>query len=520
MGCNINVHIRKTVDQVVRFVARENTPVDDGWLCDYGRFNYDFINADRRLTQPQVRRGGQLVPVSWEEALTTVADRLGGLAREFGPAAVGGIGSPRLTNEELYLFQKVLRLGLGTLNVDYRVDGAGYVAPLEYDAATASIAALERAGAILLVDADPITETPVLDLRLKKAVANRVPLIVIGERPTDLTRLARHWLRPAPGQSGLVLAALLAAIVAEGKAIEGFVLPSANPSLDSLAETTGIPAATLSQAALLYAAAGPRRGAIIYRRDDTALPGGQALLDGLVALARATGSTSEEGLGLLGLVRDANEQGAIDMGLLPTHLPGQQPLADLAAREAIEGLWGDRLPTGAGLNGRQMLAAAASGELRGLYLLGGTPRGLARAADAFRAAIERVDFLVVQDIALSPEIAAQADVILPGAAFTEKEGTFTNLERRVQRLRLGMAAPGEARADWRILRDLGARLAGQTAFGHLTPRDTMAEITRAAPLYAGITYGRIGLKGLQWPTGLPAEGPPAMLLAASAAPQG
>jgi NADH-quinone oxidoreductase chain G len=526
VGCNITVHIRKTVDQVVRFMARENTPVDDGWLCDFGRYNYDFINSEQRLTQPLVRRGGRLEPATWDQALRTVAERLTAIAREHGPAAIGGIGATTLTNEELYLFQKLLRAGIGTLNVDHRVDGAGYVAPLDYDAGAASIAALERAGAILIAGADPINETPVLDLRLKKAISNRVPLIVIRSEPNDLTRRARVWLHNRPGTEALVLAGLMKVIFEAGKAVEGFAPAPAlrellsEITLDQVAQATGVAAEALSQAALLYAGAGPRRGAILYRRDDTALPGGRELFEALRALALMTGSTGDEGLGLHGLVLDANEQGALDMGLLPAHLPGHRPLASLEAREHIERLWGRPLPAGAGLSGAEMLTAAEDRQLRGLYLLASAPRGLARAADTFAAAIARVDFLVVQDIALTDLMRAHADVVLPGAAFTEKEGTFTNLERRVQRIRLGMQPPGEARPDWRILRDLGALIAGRAAFDHVTPRETMAEITQAAPLYEGITYGRLGLKGLRWPTGLAPAAPPALVMAAAAAPQG
>lgn len=522
MGCNIDVHVRKTVDQVVRFMARENTPVDDGWLCDFGRYNYDYINAENRLTQPLARRDGQLQPVSWDEALAAVA---GGL-RRYKPEEIGGIGSTQLTNEELYLFQKLLRLGLGTLNVDHRVDGAGYVAPLGYDAGSGTIEALERAGAILLVNVDPMIETPVLDLRIKKALAKGAPLIVIGSEPTDLTARARHWLRTKPGTEVEALAGLLKVILAEGKAVAGYA-PAADLeaslaplTLDMVAAQTGVPAGELAAAALLYAAAGPRRGAILYRRDDTARPEGRDLLGALVNLAQATGSTGEDGLGLHGLVLDSNEQGAIDMGLLPTHLPGQGAIDAIAARARIERVWGATLPLGVGLAGDAMLAAAAAGRLRALYLLGGLPRGAARQMAAFRAAIERVDFLVVQDIALSQELAAHADIVLPGAAFVEKEGTITNLERRVQRLRIGLRPPGEARPDWRILRDLGARLAGEAAFRHPTPRETMAEIVEAAPIYEGITYARLGLTGLRWPTGRPNAAPPRLVPTAVGAPQG
>ena len=526
MGCNITVHTRKYVDQVVRFMARENTPVDDGWLCDFGRYNYDYINAENRQIQPLVRRNGELTTVAWEEALTTVAERLSDIAHRHGPEAVGGISSTHLTNEEHYLFQKLLRLGVGTPNVDHRVDGAGYVAPFDYDAGAGTIEALERAGAILLVDVNPIVETPVLDLRIKKALSRGVPLIVISAVPTDLTARARYWLRPQPGATVEVLAGLLKTILDEGRAIEGYA-PAPDLAaglraltLDQIAAATGVPAGDLAGAAQLYAAAGPRRGAILYRRDDTAVPAGRDLLGALMNLAQATGSTGEEGLGLHGLVLDTNEQGAIDMGLLPTHLPGQGRLDSIEARERVERVWGAPLPSGAGLNGAQMLVAAAEGRLRALYLLGGLPRGAAGDMAAFRAAIERVDFLVVQDIAVHPELAAHADVVLPGASFVEKEGTVTNLERRVQRIRVGMRSPGEARPDWHTLRDLGARLAGEAAFRYPTPREVMQEIVQVAPIYEGITYARLGLKGLRWPTGRPNAVAPTMILTATGAPQG
>ncbi|MCC6627093.1 MAG: NADH-quinone oxidoreductase subunit NuoG [Chloroflexi bacterium] len=525
VGCNITVHTRKAVDQVVRFMSRENAAVDDGWLCDYGRYNYDFINAANRLTQPLVRRDGVLQPASWDEALNAAANQLRGVAERHGASAVGGIAATNLTNEELYLFQKVMRLGLGTPNVDHRVDGAGFVAPFEYDAGAASIAALETAGAILVVGADPINETPVLDLRLKKA-ANRVPLLVIHDQPSSLTRRARVWLRNKPGTDLLVLAGLLKIILGEGLAVEGFEpAPLLREMLDEItvdqvAQASGVPAGDLDRAARLYAAAGPRRGAILYRRDDTARPEGTELLSALRALALMTGSSDEAGLGLHGLVQGANEQGAIDMGLLPTHLPGQASVESLAAREVVERQWQSALPIGLGLGGADMLSAATDGRLRGLYLFGGVPRGVAADPVAFATALAKLDVLIVQDITLTPLLRDHATVVLPGAAFTEKEGTFTNLERRVQRLRLGTAPPGAARSDWRIIRDLGALLAGVDAFDHPTPRDTMAEIVQVAPLYQGITYGRLGLTGLQWPTGLAPAGAARLVLAASAAPQG
>jgi predicted molibdopterin-dependent oxidoreductase YjgC len=327
-------------------MSRQNDAVDDGWLCDYGRYNYDYINADNRLTAPLVRRNGQLQPVTWDEALEAVADGFKTIALKHGPEAVGGLIAPTLTNEELYLFQKLLRLGLGTSNVDYRLDGAGYVAPFDYDAGAMSIAALDSAGAILAIDLDPIHETPVIDLRLKKAITNRVPLIAINANETDLTRRARLWLRHKPGTTLLVLAGILKALWDGNKAVEGFqpAQPLAEMlveiDLDQIAQASGVPASHIERAATLYAAAGPRRGAILYRRDDTALPGGGELLSALRALAMMTGSSGEEGLGLHGLVRHANEQGALDMGVLPTHLPGHVPLESSEARAALADAWG------------------------------------------------------------------------------------------------------------------------------------------------------------------------------------
>lgn len=524
VGCNITVQTRKTADQVVRLLARENTPVDDGWLCDYGRFNYDYINAEDRLKQPMVRYHGELMAVDWETALDAAAEQLSEVVRRQGPGALGGIASPQLTNEELYLFQKLMRGTLGTGNVDYRVDGAGYVAPFQYDASTGSIAALERAGAILLVGASLIEEAPVLDLRVKKAVGRGVPLIVIHSEPVSLTRQARLWVQPHPGTEAMVLAAMLKVIITENERIEGFALSNAEAealnamSLDDLAQATGVSTDRLAQAARLYAAAGPHRGAIIYRRDDTALPGGEGMIDVLLTLAMATGTSGDQGLGLYGLVRDGNEQGALDMGLVPTHLPGHRRLDDKTARAELAALWGSELPT-SGLSGAEMLAAAGS-RVHGLYLIGATPRGLAQANRTFQTALAKLDCLIVQDIGLTDLVRSRATVVLPGATFIEKEGTITNLERRVQRLRIGLQSPGTARADWRILRDLGARLAGKEAFGHITPRETMAEIVQATPIYAGITYGRLGQAGLQWPTGLTPETASRTLVAAGAAPQG
>ncbi len=499
VGCNVNLTIRN--NEIKRVLSRENTPVDDGWLCDRGRFTYEFVARPDRLTQPLIRRNGQLQPATWEEAIVEIRDRVQATLVKRGAGAVAAVASPRGTNEEAYLLQKLMRTTIGSNNVDYTFGPHPRGNPLGLDAASGSIAGLERANVIVLADVNPIVEQPILDLRLKKAADKGAKLIVIGPEKIDLVRFAALWLKVDRERVVDVAHALVAAVV-QGDLVKGeFVQERVDGAdavvewarkvdLGDIASSTGVTREQIVAAAKLYAGAG--NASVLYRRVGSP----RGLAEGLTNLALMCGQIGRTGAGVYPLVDTTNEQGMIDVGAVPDRLPGQRSISDAEARRALADLWGRQIPEDAGLSGSEMLANARDGGIDVLYLVGQDPLGDPATADEARAALERVETLIVQDIFLT-ETAALATVVLPGAAFGEKDGTYTNLERRVQRLHEAVKPRGEARPDWRIIRDLGIALGGD--FDYESSADVLAEIALAAPIYRGITQGRLGSGGLQWP---------------------
>lgn len=501
VGCNVNLTVRN--NEIKRVLSRENAPVDDGWLCDNGRFNYEFVASADRMTQAMIRRNGELQPATWDEAIIEIRDRIQEILVKRGPGSIAGVASATGTNEEAYLLQKLMRAVIGTNNVDYTFQPHPGSHSLPYDAASGSIAGLERANVILVADVDPIKEQPVLDLRLKKAAGKGAKLIVIGPDKIDLVSYAALWLKADRDKVADVVNALVAAVVQENLVKAEFVegrVDGANEvirqarevDLDRVATETGVNREQIVGAAQLFAGAG--NASVLFRRSGPAAGPGSAAVN----LALLCGQIGRPGAGVYPLVRQTNEQGAIDVGAVPDRLPGHRLLGDSAARQALANLWERPIPDGDGLSGAGALASARDGELAALYLIGHDPVANSPDSEAVRAALARVDFLVVQDIFMT-ETAKLASVVLPGAAFAEKDGTYTNLERRVQQLRVGVKPRGDARPDWRIIRDLGVALGGD--FDYERSSDVLAEIALAAPVYRGITSSRLGAAGLQWPRG-------------------
>ncbi|HET8628418.1 MAG TPA: NADH-quinone oxidoreductase subunit NuoG [Thermomicrobiales bacterium] len=496
VGCNINVEYRN--NQVLRLTARANPPVDDGWLCDYGRFTYDYVNSTERLRQPLIRRGTQLVPATWDEALDAVAAGFRRIRDEAGADALAGVISPRATNEELYLFGKLFRGALGTNNVDHWPRIPALDGPFGVDALHGSIEALERARTILLVGVNPIAEQPVLDLRLKKAANRGARLIVVGPEETDLDIHAAHALRVAPAALPDLLAAWTGLLASEGGYDQVFVahrttgFEAARAALAGntpvqAAAATGLAEGVIAAAGRALAGDGPV--AILYRRDYATGRPDDPYLAALTDLALLTGALDEDGV-FGGLVHESNAQGALDLGILPDRLPGHR---FVGTPNGLGETWHTALPARPGRGWRE-IAGGRSG-VRALYVAGIDP--LAPPAGEAPARPEGVDFLVVQDLFLTATARA-ADVVLPAVSWAEKDGTLTNLERRVQRIRPAVRPPGEARPDWRVYRDLGRRLA-ESGFGFSSPLAVWQELAAAVPAYGALAYGALARGGRQWP---------------------
>ncbi|MGC8779614.1 MAG: NADH-quinone oxidoreductase subunit NuoG [Anaerolineae bacterium] len=510
VGCNLRLDER--AHELRRIVARENLAVNDEWICDKGRFVHQFVDHPERLKTPLVRADGQLRQASWDEALDRIVEKLDALVDAHGPAAVGGVASSRISNEAAYLFQKFFRGLLGTNNVDF----AGGSAVRAWPTGLSAIADIARSDLIVLVGFDPSEAAPVLDLHIKRAVRRGgAKLLIIHPRRIELARYTPErgaYLPVLPGNEAALLGELAAAIQASKSANQ----PTARRPE---ARTAGQPKSKIPNTQypdiieLLAAAKFPL---FLYGPDAATGERGRATVAALMGLAAALGHGDK--LAYVG--RAANEQGCRDMGLLPDLLPGYAAVADAAVRERLGKLWGVQPPAQPGQSYAQMIG----GGVKALFVMGANPAALPAAAEALR----KLDLLVVQDLFLT-ETAQLADVVLPACSFAEADGTYTNLERRVQRGPQGIRPVGESRPDWAILAALAEKwLAAQTyeateapktadvpdwkrkkraraktgpapkPWNYPTAQAVLEEIGKAVPFYAALRWEALGEQGVQW----------------------
>ncbi len=507
-GCNLRIDVR--TNRVRRIVSRENAAVNDQWICDKGRFAQGFFHHSERLSQPLIREGGELRPATWDEALQRVVDELSRRARE-QPEAVGAIGSPKASNEANYLLQKFFRLMVDTNNIDHR--GGGDV--LADPRGLSSIEEVHRADLFVLVGVHLAEEQPVLAMFFKRAVKrNGARVIVIHPRRTEDAAYGLH-LPALPGTEAVVLNGLMALLIRHER-FERLVRRIAG-GRELLAELEAFPPQVVAGLSEVDASALQQAAALLQESERPLVLYGPDVVRGREAQASAAALTNLELL--LGRDRvaymgpDANSQGARDMGVLPAYLPGHVPVTDAGARERLRRLWGSEVPEEPGLTYTQMLTAAANGDLKALYVMGADPASEGAWA---AAALEKLGFLVVQDAFLT-ETAKRADVVLPATTYAETNGTYTNLERRVQRAPQAFRPWQQARPDWEILTELARRwpirTAGETRrrkrkkakrspqerWSYASIQEVLREITRAVPQYAGLEWEALGEQGQQWP---------------------
>jgi NADH-quinone oxidoreductase subunit G len=476
VGCNVRVDVR--VDKVMRLMSRTNDDIDDGWLCDRGRWGFEFVNSPQRLRTPlmRVHRNKKLEPATWDEACYFIATRLRGIIDKHGAQAVGGIGSTRTTNEEAYLFQKLLRQVIGSPNIDHHHGHfPGPRDPLTGKPwmMTNSIAEIEQASHIILIAADPYRHQPVLDLRIKKAMKEGAKIYIVNSAETELDRFALSKITIPQYGAGMAAKILLQHVLSS---------EIKNPhQYEDLRERVGAQFSaadgeggnafgleTTTQLQHLADEVAHAKGAIIlYDEMATLDPGCEDLATDLQALAVITDNIYRPGTGVGPLFKDANSLGARDMGLLPDVLPGYQ-----AASET-------------GMSYAEMLS---NPQIKALYIMGANP------ARHSSSPIDRGEFLIVQDIVLT-ETAQQADVILPAVTFAEKEGSMTNIDHHVQAIRRALRPLPGAKADWEILVELARRL-GQS-WSYSSPRAVLQEIAANNPFYAGLTWEDLGLQGVR-----------------------
>ncbi|GIK43695.1 MAG: NADH-quinone oxidoreductase [Chloroflexota bacterium] len=473
VGCNTVLGTR--TGEIKRVMPRQNEVVNEIWICDKGRFGHHFNGSPNRLTTPLVRKNGELVEASWGEALSLVAEKFTAIKQAGGPNALGGLAGARLSNEDLYLFQKFFRQVIGTHNIDHRV---GLSAALEDETAyTVGVGLgtdLGRVGkgtTILAIGCDLDEEAPILYLRVAAASCKRgAHLINAGGRRTKLDAQAQTTLRYRYGTAAHLALGLLASVVRQGLAAKEWIESRTSGFADLekalsdytpnwVAKITGVAADEIEAAAKAFAEA--ENGIIFFGLEAGNDP---ALRAALEALALVTGHAGRANNGIIPILPHANSRGAADMGLVPDRLPGYVPV------EAGQ----------AGLSAREMLAEGSP--VRAMLIAALDP---AVESDAYRAALEKLDFLVVQELFLT-ETAKLADVVLPARGAAERDGTFTNAERRVQAFDLAVPAPGVAWADWLILTAMAGQMGADWPYA--SADGVMAEITQTVPLYAGMKF--------------------------------
>jgi len=509
-GCTLVLHVRD--GRVVKSTGAPGLGVNDGLLCVKGRFGFDFVNHEERLTQPLIRRDGRLQPAGWDEALDLVAERLAELKEEFGADALAGLSSAKCTNEENFLLQKFMRAVVGTNNVDHcaRLCHASTVAGLARafgsGAMTNSIEDFEVTDCVFVIGSNTTECHPIIGAAIKRAAVHRgVPLIVADPRTIELTDFSQVHLRQKSGTDVALINAMMHVILEEGLEDTGYIAErtegfdglrrAVEPYTPEFAEKiTGVPAEDISRAARLYASA--PAASIVYSMGITQHTTGTDNVLSLANLALLTGNVGKPGAGVNPLRGQNNVQGACDLGALPNVYPGYQKVDDEEIRGKFEAAWGVSLPPVPGLTVVEMVNAAADGTLKALYIMGENPMLSDPDTNHVEEALKNLDFLVVQDIFLT-ETAQLADVVLPATSFAEKEGTFTNTERRVQRVRKAIEPPGEARVDWDITCDLARRMGYEMSYPDAAAIED--EIAQLTPIYGGITYDRLEEGALQWP---------------------
>ncbi|WP_018717048.1 formate dehydrogenase subunit alpha [Arhodomonas aquaeolei] len=519
VGCSFQAELRG--DRIVRMVPYRHGQANHGHSCVKGRFAWGYTNHPDRITRPMIRERitDAWREVSWDEAIGFAAERLNGLRERHGPGVLGAITSSRCTNEETFLVQKLARAVFGTNNVDtcarvcHSPTGYGLKNTFGTSAGTQDFDSVQSADVVLVIGANPTDAHPVFASQLKRRLRAGARLIVVDPRAIDLVRsphvAADYHLQLRPGTNVALVNALAHTVIAEGLEDAGFIRtrcetdeyaawrefilrPENAP--EAVEAVTGVPAATLRAAARLYATGG--NAAIYYGLGVTEHSQGSTMVMGMANLAMATGNIGREGVGVNPLRGQNNVQGSCDMGSFPHELPGYRHIADEGVRGIFEREWGVTLDTEPGMRIPNMIDAATGGAFKGLYIQGEDILQSDPNVRHIAAGLEGMECVIIQDLFLN-ETARYAHVFLPGSTFLEKDGTFTNAERRINRVRKISEAPA-GMADWEITQALAQALGYPMHYRH--PGEIMDEIARTTPTFAGVSFEKIDeLGSIQWP---------------------
>lgn len=510
VGCSFDIW---TKDRHILKVEPFEGPANGVSTCIKGKFAWDHINSEERLTTPLIRENGQFRAASWDEALDLIARRLGAIKAESGPDSIGLIASSKCTNEESYLMQKLARAVVGTNNIDncsrycQSPATAGLFRTVGYGGDSGSISDIAQADLVIIVGSNTAESHPVIATRVKRAhKLHGQKLIVSDLRENEMARRADLFLHPKPGTDLIWLSAVTRYLIDQGLAKQAFIdrwvngfaeyRASLDPfTLEFAAKRTGLSIEQLKQVAHMIAAA--ERVCILWAMGVTQHTQGSDTSTAISNLLLATGNYMRPGTGAYPLRGHNNVQGASDNGSMPNNLPGYQSVDDPEVRARFEAGWEVALPSTRGLDNHEMVEAMQSGKLRALYLVGEEMPIVDSNSNYVSEAFSKLDFCVIQEIFFG--VACRyADVVLPATPSLEKEGTFTSTERRIQRLYQVFEPLEGCRPDWQIIRDVANRMGANWNYQH--PGEIMAENASLTPMFAGVSYERLeGYKSLQWP---------------------
>ncbi|EGO8324247.1 formate dehydrogenase subunit alpha [Enterococcus faecalis] len=509
-GCQMNLLVKNN-----RLVGVEplDGPANKNLLCVKGKFaSYKFVGSGDRLTEPLIKRNGIFEPASWEEALTLVSSKFNEIKAENGADALAGFSCSRATNEDNYVFQKMVRAAFGTNNVDncarvcHSASVHGLAQTLGSGAMTNPIADItEDVDMILLVGSNPEEAHPVIGAQIRQAVQRGTQVVVVDPRKINLVKDSALHLQVQAGTNVAFANGMMHVILKEGLADRHFIEERtegfsdlekmvADYTPEKVAEICHIHPEDLIQAARMYAKA--EKAPIIYCLGVTEHSTGTEGVMSMSNLAMLVGKVGKPGCGVNPLRGQNNVQGACDMGCMPYDFPGYQKVNNPEVIDKFEKAWHVPLNRNTGLTSTKVLPAAAAGNVKGLYIFGEDPIVTDPDTGHVRQALESLDFLVVQELFMT-ETAAYADVVLPGISYAEKDGTFTNTERRVQRVRKAVEPRGQAREDYEIFCEVMTRMGYPCAYE--SAKEIMEEISAVTPSFGGINYERLEKESLQWP---------------------
>jgi formate dehydrogenase major subunit len=519
VGCSFRAEMQG--EEVVRMVPNMNGMANHGHSCVKGRFAIGYATHPDRITRPMLRERitDPWREVSWEEAISHAAGELKRIQAKYGHESIGGITSSRCTNEEVYIVQKLVRAGFGNNNVDtcarvcHSPTGYGLKMTLGESAGTQNFDSVMKSDVIFVIGANPTDGHPVFASQMKRRLRQGAKLIVADPRTIDLVRTphiqADYHLKLRPGTNVALINSISHVIVTEGLVKEEYVrerceVPAfeawrrfiAEPrnSPEAMEEVTGVPAGQIRAAARLYATGG--NGAIYYGLGVTEHAQGSTMVLGIANLAMATGNVGREGVGVNPLRGQNNVQGSCDMGSMPHEFPGYRHVSDNTVRELFERNWGAPLSSEPGLRIPNMFEAALDKEFMGLYVNGEDIVQSDPNTSHVAAALMAMECVIVQDIFMN-ETAKFAHVLLPGSTFLEKDGTFTNAERRISRVRKVMEPRG-GYSDWQVTQMLANAFGYPMNYSH--PSQIMDEIARLTPTFTGVSFDKIDeLGSIQWP---------------------